>query len=67
MMKEEEHVSTIRSPLSGIVLTLVGFLFVDDTDLAVMGEKDEKETAVYSRLHNLLIIGMAYYVSVVEL
>ena len=50
LMKEEGHVSNIRSPISGIVLTLVGFLFVDDTDLVVMGEKDENETEVYSRL-----------------
>ena len=50
LMKEEGHVSNIRSPMSGIVLTLVGFLFVDDTDLVVMGEKDEDETEVYSQL-----------------
>ena len=49
-MKEEGHVSNIRSPMSGIVPTLVGFLFVDDTDLVVMGEKGEEDTAVYSRL-----------------
>ena len=36
--------------MSGVVLTLVGFLFVDDTDLVVMGEKNEDETEVYSRL-----------------
>ena len=36
--------------MSGIVLTLVGFLFVDDTDLVAIGEKDEDETEVYSRL-----------------
>ena len=50
IMKEERHVSNIRSPMSGVVLTLVGFLFVDDTDLVVMGEKNEDETEVYSRL-----------------
>ena len=50
MMKEEGHVSNIRSPISGIVLTLIVFLFVDDTDLVVMREKDEEETEVYSRL-----------------
>ena len=49
-MKEEEQVYNIRSPMSVIVLTLVGFLFVDDTDLVVMREKDEDETEVYSRL-----------------
>ena len=46
MMKGEGHVSNIRSPVSGKVHTLVGFLFVDDTDLAIMGEKDEEETEV---------------------
>ena len=49
-MKEEGHISNIRSPMSGILLTLVGFLFVDDTDLVVMGGKDEDETEVYSQL-----------------
>ena len=43
MMKEEGHVSNIKSPMSGIVLTLVGFLFVDDTDLVVMVKKNEEE------------------------
>ena len=38
-MKEERHVSNIQSPILGIVLTLVGFLSVDDTYLVVMGEK----------------------------
>ena len=49
-MKEEGHVSKIRSPMSGIVLTLVGFLFIDDTDLVIMREKNEEETEEYSRL-----------------
>ena len=49
-MKEEGHVSNIRSPMTGMVLPIVGFLLVDDTDLVVMGEKDEEETAVYTRL-----------------
>ena len=39
MMKEEGHVSNIRSPMSGIVLTLVDFLFVNDTYLVIMREK----------------------------
>ena len=43
-MKVEGHVYNIRSPMLGIVLTLVGFLFVDDIDLVVMGEKDEEKT-----------------------
>ena len=36
--------------MPGVVLTLVGFLFVDDTDLVVMGYKKKEETEVYSRL-----------------
>ena len=49
LLKEEAHVSSIRAPMSGVVLTLVGFLFVDDTDLVVVREKKGKEIAVYSR------------------
>ena len=32
----------------------VGILFVEDTDLVVMGEKDEEETAFYSRLQQAI-------------
>ena len=46
MIKDEGHVSNIRSPTSGIVLTIVGFLFVDDTDLVVMGEQDGEGTEI---------------------
>ena len=46
MMKKEDHVSNIKSPISGIVLTLVGFLFVDDKDSVIMGEKDEEKKEV---------------------
>ena len=50
LMKEEGHTTTITSPLSGIALVLIGFLFVDDTDLVVLATKNESDTAVYSRL-----------------
>ena len=46
MMKDEGHFLNIRSPMSEIVLTLVGVLFVDDMNLVVIGEKDEEETEV---------------------
>ena len=39
----------------GIVLTLIGFIFVDNTDLVVMGEKDKEESEVYSRLQQSII------------
>ena len=48
LMKEEGHTTTVTSPLSGIALVLIGFLFVDDTDLVVLATKNELDTAVYS-------------------
>ena len=53
LMKDEGHVSNIWSPLSGIVLTLVGFLFVDDTDLVVMGERMKKRQQYILDYNNL--------------
>ena len=53
-MKEEGHTSAIHSPLSGIVLLLVGFLFVDDTDLVVMGNKYDADIIVYNRLQRAI-------------
>ena len=54
LMKEEGHTSAINFPLSGIVLSLVGFLFVDDTDLVVMGDKYEEDMPVYHRLQSAI-------------
>ena len=54
LMKEEGHASAINSPLSCIVLSLVGFLFVDDTDLVVMGDKYEEDIAIYHRLQRAI-------------
>ena len=51
-MKDEGHVSEFKSPMTGIVLTLIGFLFVDDTDLVVLGKKYEDEMSVHTRLQN---------------
>ena len=50
IMKEEGHNTTILSPLSGVTLVLIGFLFVDDTDLVVLAAKNEPDTSVYSQL-----------------
>ena len=50
LMKEEGHTTTVTSPLSGIALTLIGFLFVDDTDLVTMGTKGESDTSIYNQL-----------------
>ena len=61
LMKEEGHVSNIRSPMSGIVLTIVGFLFVDDTDLIVMGEKMRRKQRFILDFTNRLTFGMESY------
>ena len=50
IMKDEGHVLEFKSPMTGIVLTLIGFLFVDDTDLVVLGKKDEDEMSVHTIL-----------------
>ena len=50
LIKEEGHTTTVTSPLSGIALTLIGFLFVDDTDLVTMGTKGESDTSIYNQL-----------------
>ena len=49
-MKEEGHVSEFKSPMTGIVLTLIGFLFVDYIDLVVLGNKGGNEMSVHTRL-----------------
>ena len=59
-MKEEGHVSKIRSPMSGIILTLVGFLFVDDTDLVIMGEKPSMKQKSTLDYKSQSIFGMVF-------
>ena len=49
-MHEAGHTSTFTSPISGVVLTLVGFLFVNDTDLVVMADKIESVKSVCLQL-----------------
>ena len=54
LMKEQGHVSNIISPITGITLTLVGFLFVDDTDLIVIGNCSDSEEMVQNRLQSAI-------------
>ena len=54
LMKEEGHTLTTHSPLSGIVLFLVGLLFVDNTDLVVMGYKNDADMIVHGRLQRAI-------------
>ena len=40
----------MKTPISSILLVIVGFLFVDDTDLVVLPSKDEGEIDIYNKL-----------------
>ena len=46
----EGHVSTFKAAYTGISVILLGFLFVDDTDLVILGEKGEDVNKVIERL-----------------
>ena len=54
LMKEQGHVSKVKSPLSGITLLFIGFLFVDDTDLVVLGNPGENEERIHARLQSAI-------------
>ena len=54
LMKEEGHMSEVKSPISGITLVLVGFLFVDDTNLVIFGNKKDPAIAVHDRLQKAI-------------
>ena len=54
LMKEKGQTSKVVSPISGITLTLLGFLFVDDTDLVVLGEPNESEDMVQTRIQTAI-------------
>ena len=43
LIKVEGHISQVSSPISGITLKMVGFLFIDETYLVEMVNKDEEE------------------------
>ena len=50
LMHQEGHTFTLHSAYSGLCLTFIGFLFVDDTDLVVFGNENETADMVHARL-----------------
>lgn len=40
----------MTSAYSGVCLTLIGFLFVDDTDLVIFGNGDDYVTKIHDQL-----------------
>ena len=53
-MHKAGKVSCFRSSISGAVTALMGFMFVDDTDLLILGAKDESLTEVLTRAQEVL-------------
>ena len=54
LARQEGHVSTFSSALSGISVIMLGFLFVDDTDLVILGSKSESAEVVIARLQRAI-------------
>ena len=52
LMKDNGHCSNLQTAYSGLCFVLMGFLFVDDTDLVVIGEDTESEEDVHRKLQH---------------
>ena len=52
--RKEGHVSTFSAAFSNVTVRLLGFLFVDDTDLVILGNKGEQVTNVIHRLQRAI-------------
>ena len=54
LMHKENHVSKFTTAFTGATLQFLGFLFVDDTDLVILGEPGENTAQVISRLQQMV-------------
>ena len=50
LYKENGHSSKCRTAYSGVIFSIMGFLFVDDTDLVIFGAPSESMSAIRQRL-----------------
>ena len=48
-------VTTLTTAITGLSISFLGFLFVDDTDIVVIGN------GIASKLHHVLVIGVGIY------
>ena len=55
LYKEAGHVSSCKSAYSGVVLGLMGFLFVDDTDLVIISNSEDSMNMVLTKLQNAIL------------
>ena len=54
LAREEGHTTTFSSGFSGLTLILIGFLFVDDTDLIVMGLSTDDANDVINKMQKAI-------------
>ena len=54
LLKQAGHSSTCTTAYSGVTFTLIGFLFVDDTDLILLGEDDESFASIRQRMQQMI-------------
>ena len=54
LAREEGHTTTFSSGFSGLTLILIGFLFVDDTDLIVMGSSTDDANIVINKMQKAI-------------
>ena len=50
LARNEGHATTFKSTFSGLSIMLLGFLFVDYTDLVVLGDKEETAEQVIHKM-----------------
>ena len=54
LAREEGHATKFTSAFSGITLMLIGFIFVDDTDLIVMGQPHDDAQVVITKMQQAI-------------
>ena len=54
IMQEKNFASTVRTAYSNICLVFIGFLFVDDTDLVVIGNQSDIAIEVQTKLQSMV-------------
>mgnify|MGYP001358008631 FL=1 len=54
LAREEKHVTTFSSAFSGLTIVLIGFLFVDDTDLVIMGNSNDSTMDVIHKMQKAI-------------
>ena len=54
LAREEKHITTFSSAFSGLTIILIGFLFVDDTDLVIMGDESSNANDVINKMQKAI-------------